>query len=121
MTMPFDPEIPLRDTPTVHPRWREIATLHNMKARLSNPDQWCRGRLFDGAASCLVGSLWLSNGIADPTEWSQMPISGQQIYDRLRKLTARRDVASFNDDPAVSHDDVMGLLEMALQSFEMES
>jgi hypothetical protein len=92
-----------------------------MKARLSNPAQWCRGKLFDGTASCLVGSLWLSYGVTGPTKWSEMPVSGQQVYDRLRKLTARRDVANFNDDPAVSHDDVMGLLELALQSFEMES
>jgi hypothetical protein len=124
--MPFDPEIPLRDTPTVHPRWREIEIAREMERLLAERENWCQGALElkgpDGRVSnCLLGALnrvSAGHAFGDRNE----SCAGRSVDKALRDALppwSHGSLVHFNNES--DHSDVVALLARVRQSLEMES
>lgn len=98
-------------------------TVENMQALLATPASWCRGALATNAAGdsiepeasdacswCLLGAeMKATSGITD--EFVKADVR-ELLYKYLGRHV-KRGLATFNDDPATCHDDILLLLRQA--------
>ena len=101
----------------------DLELLADARNRISDQNKWTKGRFKDGDHRyCLVASLslacashsfympnrterWLAGMLA-----KHIPPS-EPFWMKVRFLTARRRLMSFNDDPRTCHADVMTLFD----------
>jgi hypothetical protein len=115
--MPFDNP---HQTP-----FSDLELLIEARRRISRRDAWVRGHFRKGGRYCLVASLSLtcgsrSFGMPNRTEQRlsrliamQMP-SSAPFWIRHRFMPARQRLIAFNDEPHTRYDDVIALLDRAI-------
>jgi hypothetical protein len=114
--MPFDNP---HQTP-----FSDLELLMEARDRISRKEAWVQGHFRKEGRYCLVASLSLtcrSFGMPNRTEQRlsrllamQMP-SDAPFWVRHRFMPARRRLIAFNDDLLTQHDDVIALLDRAIE------
>ena len=104
----------------------DLELLMEARGRISSRDTWVQGHFRKGGRYCLVVSLSLtcgsrSFGMAIRTELRlsrlvamHMP-SNAPFLVRHRSMPARRRLIAFNDDLLTHHEDVIALLDRAIE------
>ena len=104
----------------------DLELLMEARGRISSRDTWVQGHFQRDGRYCLVASLSLtcgtrSFGMPNRTERrlsrliaKQMP-SDAPFWIRHRFMPARQRLIAFNDDPHTRHDDVIALLDRAIE------
>lgn len=116
--MPFD-------NPHQNP-FGDLELLIDARDRISTHAKWMQGGFRDGERHCLVAALSVSSdsrSFKQPNETerrlsrllvSQLPDSAPFLA-RVRIFPARQRLMWFNDSSSTHHDDVIALLERAMQ------
>jgi hypothetical protein len=103
----------------------DLELLMEARGRISSRDTWVQGHFRKGGRYCLVASLSLtcgsrSFGMPNRTEQRlsrliamQMP-SSAPFCIRHRFMPARQRLIAFNDEPHTRYDDVIALLDRAI-------
>lgn len=103
----------------------DLELLMEARGRISSRDTWVQGHFQKRGRYCLVASLSLtcgsrSFGMPNRTKQrlsrlvaKQMP-SNVPFWTRQKFMPARWRLISFNDDPHTRHDDVLALLDRAI-------
>jgi hypothetical protein len=104
----------------------DLELLMEARGRISSRDTWVQGHFRKGGRYCLVASLSLtcgsrSFGMPNRTERrlsrlvaTQMP-SNVPFWIRHRFMPARQRLIAFNDEPHTRYDDVIALLDRAIE------
>ena len=104
----------------------DLELLMEARGRISSRNTWVQGHFQRDGRYCLVASLSLtcgtrSFGMPNRTEQrlsrliaKQMP-SDAPFWIRHRFMPARQRLIAFNDDPHTRHDDVIALLDRAIE------
>jgi hypothetical protein len=125
--MPFD------SLPTEHPRADELAFLDRMAEMLATPDRWCQGvlhkRRFWGFRSdkhCIHGALNVAehgnyryDALYDGGVASFRSRAAFNVNCALEALTPTGNLIEFNNDLRTTHADILNLIALARQSFEV--
>jgi hypothetical protein len=115
--MPFD-------IPTPSP-FGNVDILLDVRDRIASQDKWVQGRFSHGDRHCLVAALSLACGsrsfsIPNKTERHFARLLARQLppethwWLRLRLVSARQRLMSFNDNPARCHGDVIALVDRTI-------
>lgn len=101
-----------------------IYLLKRVKRIISTPDKWCKNANFqdrkglvcnyeEAAKFCLSGALLFASD-SPPTNTLEVV---KQIHALLPETLT---MTAFNDLPSTTHEDVIGLLDKALEAFEKQ-
>lgn len=112
--MPFDHPIPAPIG--------DLEILLETRDRIENEEQWLQQHFEDGDRHCLVAALSLACGspsfyAPNRLERRLARMLARQLppeapwWARLRLVSARRQLMSFNDDRQTSHEDVIALVD----------
>lgn len=105
--------------------------LANAKALIDTPEKWMRGKFTDGKCFCSIGALMQAAKIEQRKNVENPPLEPSVIYVASHvhldkavrshpKNPNRKAVISFNDDPSISHEDVMKAFDDAIQIAERD-
>ena len=104
----------------------DLELLMDARNRISTHSRWMQGGFRDGERHCLVAALSVASGnrsFKQPNETerrlsrllvAQLPGSAP-LLARVRMFPARQRLMWFNDSSGTHHDDVIALLDRAIQ------
>lgn len=92
-----------------------LDVLLRMRERLSNPDNWCQKDLGRGERRCLVGTI---DAVMHIEPEQRQPFAQHEDWEAVYKLLHQLsdgEVATFNDAKDTRHEDVLALLDLAIE------
>ena len=106
-------------------RFGDIQLLWAARSRIGDKSGWVQGRYSDGDRLCLVAALSVAAGslsfyAPSRTERRLARLLADQLpervplWARLKFFTARQRLIWFNDSPHTKHEDVLSLMDRAI-------
>jgi hypothetical protein len=103
----------------------DLEVLVDARGHISGKNAWVKRRFQDGNRHCLVGALSLACGspgfnVMNQTERRLARLLAEQLspeehwWMRLRFVTVRSRLMSFNDHPRTTHEDVLAVYDHAI-------
>ena len=108
---PARPDVPIPEKPVA-------AALREVRNLIATPEQWMRNdysdkfRFEESSRFCIAGAL---DYIADPDSHLTRKLN-HFCYEALRAETPGGRPIKFNDDPKTTHQDVLALLDRAIEA-----
>jgi hypothetical protein len=110
---------------------KDAKVLIRLRHRISSPEKWCQSVYMDGPKRCLIGALIEELNVLEETKLlleergSYQPDFNQNDHQSCFYLLLAkrelfpdfhwRDLERWNDDPDTSHDDVLRVLDRAIE------